>query len=88
MPRSPTNTTSILSLHSDQLHLTEVFEQTGPDAFNWTVTYDDPVSFATPWSITLKATRQKYDIMEMVCTDNNRDIPHFITSEKLQNAPK
>jgi hypothetical protein len=66
--------------HSDKLHLTEVFEKTGPDTFNWTVTYDDPAYYTKPWSVTLTAKRQKYDIMEMICTDNNRDIPHFISS--------
>jgi hypothetical protein len=58
-----------------------VFEKTGPDTFNWTVTYDDPVYFTKSWSVTLTAKRQKYDIMEMICTDNNRDIPHFQTSQ-------
>jgi len=37
--------------------------------------------FAKPWPITLTAKRQKYDIMEMICTDNNQDIPHYITSK-------
>ncbi|HXP88724.1 MAG TPA: hypothetical protein VN841_28635 [Bryobacteraceae bacterium] len=66
--------------HSDKLHVTEVFEKSGQDNFTWTVTYDDPVYFAKPWSITLAAKRQKYDIMEMICTDNNQDMPHYITS--------
>ena len=67
--------------HSDKLHVTEVFEKTGPDAFTWNVTYNDPVYFTKPWSITLTAKRQKYDIMEMICTENNQDIPHYITSK-------
>jgi hypothetical protein len=67
--------------HSDKLHVTEAFEKTGPDSFTWTVTYNDPVYFTKPWSITLTAKRQKYDIMEMICTDNNQDIPHYITSK-------
>ncbi len=67
--------------HSDKLHVTEVFAKTGADSFNWTVTYDDPVYFLKPWSVTLTAKRQKYDIMEMICTDNNQDMPHYITSK-------
>lgn len=64
--------------HSDKLHLTEVFSKTGPDGIKWTVTYDDPVYFTKPWTISLDMKRQKYDIMEMICTDNNQDIPHYI----------
>jgi hypothetical protein len=67
--------------HSDKLHITEKFTKTGADTFTWTVTYDDPVYFTKPWSVTLEAKRQKYDIMEMICTDNNQDMPHYITSK-------
>ena len=67
--------------HSDKLHITETFTKTGPDAIKWTVTYDDPVYFTKPWSISLDMKRQKYDIMEMICTDNNQDMPHYITSK-------
>ena len=67
--------------HSDKLHITEKFAKTGPDTFLWTVTYDDPVYFTKPWSVSLTAKREKYDIMEMICMDNNQDLPHYITSK-------
>jgi len=67
--------------HSDKLHITEKFSKTGPDTFLWTVTYEDPVYFTKPWSVSLTAKREKYDIMEMICMDNNQDIPHYITSQ-------
>jgi hypothetical protein len=66
--------------HSDKLHVTETFTKTGPDTVKWTATYDDPVYFTKPWSVSLDMKRQKYDIMEMICTDNNQDMPHYITS--------
>lgn len=67
--------------HSDRLHVTEVFTKTGPDTILWKVTYDDPVYFTKPWGVSLEMKRQKYDIMEMICTDNNQDMPHYITSK-------
>jgi hypothetical protein len=67
--------------HSDKLHTTEKFTKTGPDSFTWTVTYDDPVYFTKPWSVSLNGKREKYDIMEMICMDNNQDLPHYITSK-------
>ena len=69
--------------HSDQLKLTWTFEKTGPDTMQVTERFEDPVFFTEPWSITWEAKREKYDMMEMICTDNNRDIPHYITSDKL-----
>ena len=67
--------------HSDQLHVTEAFTKIGLDTILWKVTYDDPVYFTKPWSVSLEMKRQKYDIMEMICTDNNQDMPHYITSK-------
>ena len=66
--------------HSNKLHITETFSKPGPDSIQWSVTYDDPVYFTKPWTVTLPFKREKYDIMEMICMDNNRDIPHYITS--------
>jgi hypothetical protein len=70
--------------HSDKLHLAETFVKTDADSIKWTVTFDDPVYFTKPWSVSLNMKRQKYDIMEMICTDNNQDIPHYITSKPKQ----
>jgi hypothetical protein len=70
--------------HSDKLHLAETFVKTDADSIKWTVTFEDPVYFTKPWSVSLNMKRQKYDIMEMICTDNNQDIPHYITSKPKQ----
>jgi hypothetical protein len=70
--------------HSDKLHIAETFVKTDADNIKWTVTFDDTVYFTKPWSVSLNMKRQKYDIMEMICTDNNQDIPHYITSKPKQ----
>jgi hypothetical protein len=70
--------------HSDKLHIAETFVKRGADSIKWTVTFEDPVYFTKPWSVSLNMKRQKYDIMEMICTDNNQDIPHYITSKPKQ----
>jgi len=70
--------------HSDQLRITETFTKTGPDTITWTVTYDDPVFYTKPFSVSLPMRRQQYDILEMICMENNLDIPHLITSQPKQ----
>lgn len=67
--------------HSDQLHLTQVFELTGPDTIRYTITYDDPAFFTEPWSVTSEFQRSEYDLLEYICTENNRDLDHFVTSD-------
>ena len=65
--------------HSDQLHLIQEFEKTEPNTIRYTVTYDDPVFFTEPWSMSFDLQRSEYDILELICTENNRDIDHFVT---------
>jgi hypothetical protein len=67
--------------HSDQLRLTQVFELTGPDTIRYTITYDDPVFFTERWSMTTEFSRSDSDILEYICTENNRDLNHFVTDE-------
>ena len=48
------------------------------------MTYDDPVFYTKPFSVSLPMRRQQYDILEMICMENNLDIPHLITSQPKQ----
>jgi hypothetical protein len=64
--------------HSEQLRLTWVLEKTRPDTIRVTETFEDPVYFIEPWSVSYDLERAGYDMMEMVCTDNNRDL-QFMT---------
>ena len=45
--------------HSAKLRLTERFRKTGPDTMEWTATFDDPVFFTRPWSVTRTFKRGK-----------------------------
>jgi len=66
--------------HSGKLHLTERFKKLNNDKLEWTATFDDPVFFTKPWSITRTFTRfddRKDRIMPYTCTENNRDVEHL-----------
>lgn len=65
--------------HSAELRLTERFRKTGPDTIEWTVTFDDPVFFTRPWSISRTFTRGKRTdrVLPYTCTENNRDVEHL-----------
>ena len=68
--------------HSDKLRLTERFRRNG-DEITWTVTFDDPVFFERPWSITRTFTRGKPTdrILPYTCTENNKDIEHLTPNQ-------
>jgi len=65
--------------HSAQLHLIERLQKVDDNHVKWTVSYDDPIFFTQPWSITRTFTRGKPTdrIMAYSCEENNRDIEHL-----------
>jgi hypothetical protein len=66
--------------HSAQLRLTERFRKTGADTMQWTATFDDPVFFTQPWSVTRTFTRGKPGdrVLPYTCTENNKDVEHLV----------
>ena len=65
--------------HSAQLRLTERFEKKGADTMQWTATFEDPVFFTRPWSVTRTFTRGKPDdrLLPYACNENNKDVEHL-----------
>ena len=65
--------------HSAKLRLTERFQRKTPDTMQWTVTYDDPVYFTRPWSITRTFTKSKPGdrLLPYTCNENNKDVEHL-----------
>ena len=60
--------------HSDELHLTQTFRRTDAEHIAYTVTVDDPVIYAKPWKNERVLTRQKGELIEYSCEENNKDL--------------
>ena len=76
--------------HSAKLHLTERFRKTSDDKIEWTATFEDPVFYTKPWSLTRVFT--KFDdskdqdrILPYTCTENNRDVQHLVPNQPNLN---
>jgi hypothetical protein len=65
--------------HSDKLRLTERFTKVNDNTIEWSVTFDDPVFFTQPWTVTRPISRGKPTdrVMSYSCEENNKDIPHL-----------
>ena len=50
----------------------------------WNVTFEDPVYYTEPFSITLPLKRQNTVIMSYSCEENNRDRVHLENSKKVK----
>ena len=60
--------------HSNELRLVERFQKTGPDVIRYSVTYEDPVFFTRPWTLTTDLERlTDTRLIEYVCNENERD---------------
>ncbi len=66
--------------HSGKLHMTERISKIDQNTLRWTATFDDPVFFTRPWSITRSFTRfddSKDRILPYTCTENNLDLDNL-----------
>jgi hypothetical protein len=66
--------------HSDKLRLTERFTRVDDTTIDWSVTFDDPVYFSQPWTVSRPLRRGKPGdrVMSYSCEENNKDIPHLL----------
>jgi hypothetical protein len=70
--------------HSNQLRLTERIKKVGRDELEWKVTFEDPVFFTEPWSVTRTIRRAAPEdrIMSYSCEDNNKYNPDSLSPPK------
>lgn len=71
--------------HTDEMHVIERLRRT-PDTIVLEYTVDDPKMYSLPWKQErvlrpLKAVHGMPELIEYVCTENNRDVPHLITTK-------
>jgi len=60
--------------HSDHLHLVQTFRRTDADHLIYTVTINDPETYAKPWTNERTFTRTDGGLIEYSCEENNKDL--------------
>jgi len=74
---------------SDQLHIIERYSRPDFGHLKWEITIEDPIMYTRPWKVTeITPLMTTGDLMEYVCTENERDSRHLDAIEALQNAGK
>jgi hypothetical protein len=76
--------------HSDALHVTERLRRTAPDKLEVDFALDDPEMYATPWVQhrvwkPLPPPPGLPMLLEYLCEENNRDIPHLISTKPAEH---
>jgi hypothetical protein len=65
--------------HSDALHTIERYRRPNFGTLEVTLTIDDPKAYTRPWTVSHTPSRLlvEQDLLEYVCTENNRDVEHL-----------
>lgn len=72
---------------SDQLHVVERYSRPDLGHLKWEITIEDPVMYTRPWKVTeITPLLASGDLMEYVCTENERDSRHLDAIDALQKA--
>ncbi|MGP0076244.1 MAG: hypothetical protein ACLPWF_30375 [Bryobacteraceae bacterium] len=72
---------------SDQLHVIERYSRPDLGHLKWEITIEDPVMYTRPWKVTeITPLLAKGDLIEYVCTENERDSRHLDAIDALQKA--
>jgi len=68
--------------HTDALHTIERYHRTSFGTLDVTLTIDDPKAYTRPWTVNESPSRLilGQDLLEYVCTENNKDIEHLAGS--------
>jgi hypothetical protein len=58
-------------------HVVERFTPTGPDTVRYEATVTDPVVYTRPWTVALSFNREKFELTEAACHEEDGDLPHL-----------
>lgn len=74
---------------SGQLHVIERYSRPDFGHLKWEITIEDPIMYTRPWKVTeITPLMTNGDLMEYVCTENERDSRHLDAIKALKDAAK
>jgi hypothetical protein len=71
---------------SDQLKMTERFTLLGPDTVEWAVTFDDPHTWARPWTFAMNLTKadESQQPFEYACHEGNYGMRNMLSAARAE----
>ena len=61
--------------------MTERFRRVNYGNLEIEITVDDPTVYTKPWTVTVRLMPDT-DLIEFICGENERDVPHLLSKEK------
>ena len=74
---------------SEHLRLVERFTPLGPDTVEWSVTLDDPHTWARPWTFAMNLTRdEEQPPFEYACHEGNYGLRNVLSAARAEEAAR
>jgi hypothetical protein len=73
---------------SDRLRLVERFTPVAPKTVEWSVTFDDPATWARPWTFAMNLTKTSEPPFEYACHEGNYALPNILAGARAQEKQK
>jgi hypothetical protein len=58
-------------------HVVERFTPSGPDTLSYQATVTDPTVYTRPWTVAFPVRREKFELREAACHEEDHDLPHL-----------
>jgi hypothetical protein len=73
---------------SEELKLVERFKPVGPNTVEWSVTFEDPHTWAKPWTFAMNLTKVPDDQgpFEYACNEGNYGLHNILTAARAEEA--
>jgi hypothetical protein len=69
-------------------HVVERFTPVDTDTLNYSATVFDPVVYTRPWTIAFPVKREKFELIEAACHEEEHDLPHLKALKDAAAAKK
>jgi hypothetical protein len=75
---------------SEQLKIVERFTLLGPDTVEWAVTFDDPHTWARPWTFAMNLTKadESQQPFEYACHEGNYGMRNILSAARAEEQKK
>jgi hypothetical protein len=72
---------------SEKLRLIEHFKPVGPNKVEWSVTYDDPSTWARPWTFAMNLTKDPAQLpFEYACHEGNYGLRNILSAARAEET--
>jgi hypothetical protein len=69
-------------------HVVERITPVDPDTLNYEATVTDPVVYTAPWTVAFPMKREKFELREAACHEEDHDLPHLKVLKDAAAAKK